>query len=161
MLFGLHIVFFVLLSIRVREELHLSGSSTAWVIGCILKWSLLNFKQANYVLAAKAGSAALAWWLCPARWRVCECVAAHSLVLLLVGPSLLRHRARQVEKELAWAEQGNAWQHAAILYLLIHTVNICQCRVWCVTIGYTPQLSAVVIMTLMVISVWAVQLCFW
>ena len=40
--------------IWVREEL-LSGSRTAWVIGCTLKWSLLNFKQA--VLAANAVAA--------------------------------------------------------------------------------------------------------
>lgn len=73
------------------------------MIGCTLKWSLLNFKQA--VLAANAvaalcGSAqsGLCGFVC-----VCECVAAaQSLVLLLVGPSLLRHRAGQVEKELAW-----------------------------------------------------------
>ena len=79
------------------------------MIGCTLKWSLLNFKQA--VLAANAvaalcGSAqsGLCGFVCVCVCVcVCECVAAaHSLVLLLVGPSLLRHRAGQVEKELAW-----------------------------------------------------------
>lgn len=43
------------------------------------------------------------WGLCSARCEqcecVCECVAAQSLMLLLVGPSLLRHRAGQVEEE--------------------------------------------------------------
>ncbi len=77
------------------------------MIGCTLKWSLLNFKQANSVLATKAvaalcGGSAL---LCtPESVCVCvrECVAAQSLVLLLVGPGLLRHRPGQVEKKLAW-----------------------------------------------------------
>lgn len=43
-----------------------------------------------------------------------ECVAAQSLMLLLVGLSLLRHRAGQVEEEGASMEMPLlSWRHAA------------------------------------------------
>lgn len=67
----------------------------------------MNFKQDNSVLAAEAVAA---------QRRVCVCIAAHSLILLL-GPGSLRHKAGQVESELARRHI------AALLYILIRTVG--------------------------------------
>lgn len=73
---------------------------------------------------------------------MCLCVAAQSLMLLLVGPSLLRHRAGQVEEGASMEMSLLSLLLYLLLYccMFVHTlsgnVNICKCCECFENIGY-------------------------
>lgn len=136
------------------------------MIGCTLWWSLLNFKQANSVLATNTVAALCGGSALHDRESVCSSTEPGASV---GRPQLTASQTRAggeganmdlARKCLCFLSHAAVCVNAYRLAMGASTcVNMCHCCVRCGTIGYKSHLSAIEILILMTISGYQYELC--